>query len=256
MTIGQLLENWDGDVQALQALEARLPAITSFVADFIKALPLVEQRTSDAEEKVFVQMVDYGWFFDPAMGADTFFNLANLVHSTNGDELDRKMSEHFREQMTAIETGLVTKNPSRGRILSEAFEAQRTQKYVFSIPIFLAQIDGISKEFLGEEYFRYGRSKDIPAKLIQQLAGDDFLESALRALIPKGQMRANSKERNLRDRPAILNRHAVLHGEDLNYDSELNGLKTISLLNFMSEMYHQKKMTEVKTEDGKVTSTK
>jgi hypothetical protein len=249
MTIGQLLKQCGIDVPALEArlqvLEARLPSIMSFVADVIKALPAAKQRLNDAEQQVFTQMVEHGWFFNPTMDAATFFYLADLVNSKKGEELDRKMSDYFRGQLAAIETDLIAKNPDRGRILSEAFEAQRGNKYVLSIPVFLAQIDGISKELLGAEYFRYAESKNSPAKLIQQITGDYFLESALRALIPKGPMRASAGDRERLNCPPILNRHAVLHGEDLSYGTELNSLKAISLLNFMSEMQHLKKMAEV-----------
>src|SRR5580692_1619289 len=177
MTIGQLLEQWGVDVPAL---EARLPSIMSFVADFIKALPAAEQRLNDAEQQVFTQMVEHGWCFNPAMDVATFFYLADLVKTKKGDELDRKMSEYFHGQLVAIEGDLITKNPDREKILSEAFGAQRAKKYVLSIPIFLTQIDGISKELLGVEYFLYRKSKDSPAKLIQQITRDYFLESALR----------------------------------------------------------------------------
>ncbi|MBE7441015.1 MAG: hypothetical protein HS119_00985 [Flavobacteriales bacterium] len=49
----------------------------------------------------------------------------------------------------------------------------------------------------------------------------------------------NASEEYLHDYPVKLNRHEILHGAVTDFDTELNSLKIISLVNFMDEMLGQ-----------------
>ena len=93
-------------------------------------------------------------------------------------------------------------------------------------------IFGISRELIGVEYFVSSKHRDRIEALLQEVAGDFFLEAALRALLPTGAIRVHSSKK----KDGSFNRHAIMHGVDVDYDNELNSLKAVSLLNFMSRM--------------------
>jgi hypothetical protein len=251
-----------GDEHSREALEAGAAKIRATIAGFVNdvfggpeqmqesllrmvknaailvaALPQVEQRVAAAEKSVFERLLDYAWFFDPAMDADIFFRLAQLVDAQDEDAINRIMANNFRARLDAIAPELAANDPPRARLLTDAFAAHREQRYALAIPVFLAQADGISRDLMGAEYFTFLKSKGLPEALIVQVAGDFFLESALRALIPKGTIREHTSKMAA----GSFNRHAILHGIDTAYDSELNSLKAISLLNFMSTMNTLKK---------------
>jgi hypothetical protein len=166
------------------------------------------------------------------MPADVFLGIGDLVEAKDKVQIDETLADYFRSQCNTIEGALTANSPDRARFISEGFAAHREGRYALSIPVFLAQADGISRELLGEEYFRYRRVRGRAEATIDAVTDDWFLSSALRALIPEGQMRTHS---SLREK-GTFNRHAVMHGEALDYDCELNSLKAASLLTFMSKI--------------------
>jgi hypothetical protein len=96
--------------------------------------------------------------------------------------------------------------------------------------VFLAQADGISEELFGEQFFTY-RSWSEKLKAHQVLQNGqltDYGRFLLHPLVQKGKIREHTQE--LLSQNDYLNRHAILHGMDLNYATEKNALKSISLL--------------------------
>jgi len=221
-------DNFGGPEQ----FQETLLKINRNAADFAAAIPAMKARLKAAERSNFERLLDYSWYFDPEMNADEFFALAELVDRKDESAINQTMVEHFRARLEAIESDLSAKHGKRTRILAEAFRSHRGQRYALSIPVFLTQADGISRELIGAEYFMPSKSKGFVERLLQEVAGDLFLEAALRTLRPTGAMRVPTSE--MKD--GSFNRHGVIHGSDVDYDNELNSLKAISVLNFMSRM--------------------
>lgn len=197
----------------------------------------------DASEKtVYAGLPKYSWFYDPRMDLPTFVRLAGLIAANDEAKINEVLMAHFSERIDEIETAILSSNPSRQEILRAAFRAHRDGSHVLSIPTFLAQADGISCELLGEEYFVFKKSKDRPHDLIAEVTDDLYLTGALRILIPKGTLRIRSEDA----KPGDFNRHAILHGSDTSYGTQLNSFKSISLLNFMSEMNGEVKANRLK----------
>jgi hypothetical protein len=211
--------------------------VTQNAALFIEALPAMEKRLKAAEKSVFEGLLDYSWFFDPEMDTEAFFALAALIDGKEEGAINQTMIEHFRGRLDAIESDLCAKQEKRTPILTKAFKAHREQHYALAIPVLLAQADGVSRDLIGVEYFVALKYRDRVEALVQEVAGDFFLEAALRALLPVGAMRMPSSKK----KDGSFNRHAIIHGVDVDYDNELNSLKAVSLLNFMSRMNDSKR---------------
>jgi len=67
---------------------------------------------------------------------------------------------------------------------------------------------------------------------VEQIASDTYRAALLEPLAQTLPIGASQNERH--DGFSELNRHMVLHGESLDYGTEKNSLKAISLINYVS----------------------
>ena len=115
--------------------------------------------------------------------------------------------------------------PDRERILRDAFQAHREGKYTLSVPVFLAQADGITHDITRKQVFQESTREDIRKSLPPSEYG--FAVAILHLLVLrklplwKPGQRSSSQD---------LNRHGVLHGTSVDYDNEVNSLKAVSFL--------------------------
>ena len=123
-------------------------------------------------------------------------------------------------------------------MINRAFEAHKNGWYELSIPVFLAQADGICFESLGLNlYKRKGRTPAIKKEL-EMIFNDKFISSFLHPLLislpisdPINKQQADQ---------ASVNRHAVLHGHSSDYGTHSNSLKVISHLCYIAWMFNKK----------------
>ena len=106
---------------------------------------------------------------------------------------------------------------------------------MLSIPVLFAQTDGICREVVGHYLFTKTREK-VPrprtAVYVETLAADAFMSAMLSPLAQT--LPVNASERELSRDSGALNRHAVLHGTAFDYGTRINGLKAVSLINYVA----------------------
>ena len=171
-------------------------------------------------------LAEHGWFVAP----DRAWTL-EIVRPRSSDEAE---SESWRDTLASVvrarcadvEEMICVRYPNRAVCVREAFWAHGEGKYSLSIPGCLIQADGIWAEHFGVSL--YGRTKwdgcgrtfgGLRQKVVAELSRDGL-----------GLWLSQN------ERPADfggLNRHRVVHGEDVAYASELNSLQAISLLEFV-----------------------
>ena len=79
-----------------------------------------------------------------------------------------------------------------------------------------------------------GEKKPRTAIYVDTVALDTFRHALLSPLSQPLPISASKNERN--DAFNELNRHQVMHGESLDYGTEINSLKSISLLNYVTQV--------------------
>jgi hypothetical protein len=121
--------------------------------------------------------------------------------------------------------------------MKPAFNAHRREEYVLSIPIFLAQTDGICKEMAGYYLFIKSLHRPSTAKYVDQMIGDTFEAALLSPLTVTLPISASEKERQVGNE--ALKRHTVLHGESLDYGTKVNSLKAVSLINYVANSFKE-----------------
>ncbi len=172
-----------------------------------------------------------GWCLDPEMPHTWGEDLVEAIEGGEEQEAQQWLMDYFRERLGEIEKALVERHPARAAIIADAFAAHREGRYALSIPVLLAQADGVIHDKHRRQLFSKKSSANLQ-EVLDQLPDDDtrvIFMAAFYVDIPLTQ--------NTNKLPANfdgLNRHAVLHGTDPNYGSEVNSLRAISVLNMAS----------------------
>ena len=148
------------------------------------------------------------------------------------------MSAHFRNLTDQIEQGALEASPHREKVLVKAFAAHRSGDYELSIPVMLCQTEGIGMEIFQASV--HSKRHDEKGKIRSKIDIRDASKTIaafyglLTADLP---IKANSGDVELER--TRLNRHAVMHGQNWEYGTELNALKALSWLNFVLEFKTQ-----------------
>ena len=217
-----------------QSLEALRRQTQTFDKDFWSTVQnIFEQlhRYPDETRAAVIKLAEYGWYVDPSMPSTMPQVLAKAMSEGSADEVSSVVEKYFNQRIDEIERRLCSFYPHRKLLLSDAFAAHRMGTYNLAIPIFLIQADGIWWDTFSRNLFtRKGRlagADDHKSNLEDSIA--EKISEVFHQSIPLWQSEAERKS-NFQG----LNRHQVLHGESLDYGTESNSLRCISLLNFLS----------------------
>jgi len=208
-------------------------AINSLIENVKKKYEDLPKRMQEA----VMLLGQHGWYLDLGMQTNVLFQLKDSLENGNLEEAEAALMQHFERRLPEIEADIMKLFPNRAHIIKSAFSAHRKREYELSIPVLLAQVDGICYEVVGKYLFMSTNKKPDTASYVaklteQEVATARFRTAILRPLaekLPIGQTQGERGE-DFND----LNRHMVLHGECLDYGTEKNGLKGISLINYVA----------------------
>jgi len=177
---------------------------------------------------------NHGWFFDFEMSLPGLWNLQKALSEGNVEGVENALIEYFSERLDKIENLIIGRYPHREKIIRSAFGAHKREEYELSVPVLLAQADGICCEVTKCNFFRSKNKKPRTAIYVEQIASDTYQSAILQPLAQ--QLPINLSE-DKRDKDFNeLNRHMVLHGESLDYGTKVNSLKAISLINYVAQL--------------------
>ena len=183
-------------------------------------------------QEALLLLGDHGWYFDLEMPLSGLWELKKALSEGNVEEAEDGLANYFEARLEEIEKSISERFPHRAHLIKAAFNAHRRQEYELSIPVLLAQTDGICKEVVNQYLFIKQNKKPGTAIYVDRFAADTFRAAFLSPLARTLPINASERER-----PAgfdALNRHTVLHGESLDYGSKVNSLKSISLVNYVA----------------------
>ena len=209
----------------------------NFLAEFIQDNKKLSKIYLD---DIRPYLADRGWYIAGSLYPEQYLELRKAIQDKNEVEIEGLLKQHIRNSIVDIEIKACNSWPSREAIILDAFEAHKNCKYSLSIPVMLAQADGMSHDILGANLFtKYnGDVKKEVKKLIDFGKVDTSLAIAFLDLLTKPSslmintnIRDKSKKNDLYFGPC--NRHGILHGIDLDYPTESNGLRAISLISFL-----------------------
>jgi len=173
----------------------------------------------------------HGWYLDLEMPMPGLWVLRDALAEGNVTEAESVLCEHYECRLDGIEKSIVSRSPHRAHLIKAAFGAHRREEYGLSIPLLLAQVDGICKELTNEFLFMSRDKKPCVANYVEEMAANCFLAALLSPLAETLPISASRSD--LMADAETLNRHAILHGQSLHYGNKTNGLKAISLINYV-----------------------
>jgi len=211
------------------------PSFRQNLKRILEGVPIVLGAALAASEAVperirvgLMRMADYGWYLDSELTARQFFAIADRLGGRESTAAERLLAKYFRSNAERICTQSGTQFPERRAIIQSALLAHRERNFNASIPTILAQVDGICSETLGCQLFT--QNKKALRRDVQEVFRRDPIQRAL--LAPIISPTPISRPVRPKQVPVTLNRHAVLHGLSLDYGTETNSLRVISLLGY------------------------
>ena len=229
------------DSDALWAARQVASEVGKYQRDILDSVrPLLERARELAStlpprvREAFLALAREGWYLDPDVDFTELWALEAAALNGDIEELDTTLGTYFEERLDLIESAVCEYFPNRKHIFSLAFEAHRRGEYALSIPVLLAQTDGMCSEVLDQELFRRRHGKPRTADFVTRIHVDTLLYALLAPLEEPLPINATEAERG--EDFDYLNRHTVMHGESLDYGSRLNGLRAISLVNYVAQM--------------------
>ncbi|WP_157658063.1 hypothetical protein [Burkholderia ubonensis] len=190
------------------------------------------ERYPDEMREGLIAMNQYGWYLDLQMGMSKPLRFKRALDDGRQEDAEVEMVKHFEKRTASIRAELIQAYPHRREVLDAAFDAHLNGQHFVSIPVLLAQVDGICFDVANAHFFM-GNERPKVLAYATELAGTELARAFL-APLESGMTVAMSEKA----RPqgfSRLNRHMVLHGESIDYGTKENGLRAISLLNYIAQ---------------------
>ncbi|MGP1680647.1 MAG: hypothetical protein ACTS6J_26280 [Burkholderiales bacterium] len=210
------------DAQARRFHESIQKAIRNSGIDFEVIARAMEEDKARFPGEMRI-MAEHGWYVQPRMTPRQHREICRALAETRTAEVEAALVNYFEAELEEIEKTLCRNTPNRARLLRSAFAAHRRKDFAASIPLMLAQADGICRDYTGGHLFADRKTLQAWVK-----AGKPSMLMYFAALVEVTPIIASEKVRA--SNPVAFNRHAIMHGESIDYDSEANGARAVSLL--------------------------
>lgn len=189
-------------------------------------LPLIRERVWLPDR--FNELLGHrAWVVFEDMDARVCEEAILLAERGDIDGAEVVLARHFDADTISrgIERLAKSLDPFRARekLLMEAVEDHREGRYHASVPVALAQLDGLARDLTGGNFFLdSNRADHLLAR--DSVVGHPSGLKALSAVMSRRRRRTSGAELN------VPYRHGILHGRDLGYANELVSAKCFAAL--------------------------
>jgi len=205
-------------------------------------------KLHDNLKNEIINLANSGWY----ICGDFDIPFIQKINKSNRNEINKQMCGFYSSNFNSIKGKILGKFSERKIILDKAFKAHGQSDYELSIPVFLAQADGIAAKYLyeGKSIF-IDNLKGKIGEIIKERYATDMLRLVLLSILAENlPITANSKKRKKSNYPKDeLNRHEILHGESVTYASDINSYKAISLLYYLTFVFINKTSNSMGKQD-------
>lgn len=213
--------------------EVRPYAVT--IGNVLKAVNELLAKLPEQLQSLVLALAARGWFFDHRASLALYWQLHELNRTGDVAGVDALMEKHYETRLDDIEADLCTRLAHRAPKIRSAPAAHRRGEFDLAIPALLAQADGVCKELRGGHFFLMDRATRLPetAAYVTANSSTVFRQVLHMALVEQIPLKHQMSKRGAAD-AGLLNRHAVMHGHSLDFDTKLNSLRAVSLLNYVA----------------------
>ena len=232
------LESSTAIAKSISIISSRIVELESSAA-IAKSISVVSKNVSEILEKMpdsMLKLAECGWFIDSEMEYNLANAAANSIKKGNLSSVDEYFISYYTEHIVEIFDTLERRHPERKHILQEIYSAHIDERYLLSIPAILSQIDGVCFDSYKAKFFikdkSYNYNPEVTSHILKQY--QDVLDPYLSPF--KNKIPISAREQDMATYQCQLNRHKILHGVDTAYGTEINSLKCLSLLKYISDI--------------------
>ena len=177
-----------------------------------------------------------GWYPGGNMPLGILSEGATLLSSAE-EEGNEFLAQYFRSELVRLEDELSSCHPGRADAIRQTCRAHRAESYYVSVPSFLILAEAIARDRGLPSLYEKSRGKKEKKIKDALLSRDEFraVVGLLAPFLVSVPLDWNPRQRNSYGNPA-LNRHMILHGECDDYGTEMNSLRTLSHLAYVSDI--------------------
>lgn len=240
----------------VQNIEPLLDRISEAARLLDRAQKVIEER--ETMEGILLPFRAYQLWPAPSMSTDLLLQVGCLYETGKGRLIPARITQYYKKQRWQVLENVMESWQGelflpRHAIIREALWAHKSGKFGVSVPSLLPHIEGIARELCVRYNLKPLRNplvvKDgskthvgtvFSSVIASWLTGDRrlavfgflyYLEGGFYAWVDFESTFENMKEiKESKD----LNRHAILHGIQLNYNTELNSLRCFLVLDVLS----------------------
>lgn len=228
--------------ESISKIYASIPKFENLFLEHLETFKEIGERLEEYTKKTpeyFLLIAQHGWFID----LDSELNFASIIaHRIQEEKVDKAnelLVEYYKTNFGRIFKTLIRRHYNRKEILESIRKSYEEGNHILLIPTVLTQVDGICFDFTKKKFFikekkneKYKFLSEVIVEL-EKSAGN-FLELYLSPL--QNQTPIMARQQDIDKFPCKLNRHEILHGISTDYGTEINSLKVISLLKYVSDL--------------------
>lgn len=201
-----------------------------FAESFAQVFTFHFEHLPAVTQKAFRALAALGWYPPLDLPLSSLHEVCSWFDAGKIDGINESLSHYIDQNIEESKRSFAKRFPKRSQIIGSALAAHTRKEYALSIPVLLAQADGICQDATGVQLYK-GNPTDLKAALVT--ADITPLRNAFLApLLEPSPLIAPKRKRDTA--PSLFNRHAILHGESTDYDTHLNSCRAVSLLLFVS----------------------
>ena len=175
------------------------------------------------------QMANNGWYLSPEFPIPAIGKIANAL-TTNKSDVEMELCDYYDNRICDLNEYIKSSFPHRHDLVADAFWAHKEKRYGLSVPILLAQSEGMCIDTFGEKLFSKKDGKMKLANKFSNVVPGSLQYSIILQMTEVFPIAANDCSVDKRH----LNRHRVMHGMDFSYGTRTNSCKAISLIDYVS----------------------
>ena len=236
------LKEFQKSFENINRIYASIPKFQNPFLEHLETFKEIGERLKEYAKKTpeyFLLIAQHGWFIDLESDLNFPSRVANNIQENKVDVANELLIDYYKKNVGEIFESLIKRHYNRREILERIKNSFEEGNYTLLIPTALTQVDGICFDFTKKKFF-IKEKKDKKYKFLPEVIAEleksagNFLELYLSPL--QNQTPIMAREQDIGKFPCKLNRHEILHGIRTDYGTEVNSLKVISLLKYVSDL--------------------
>lgn len=200
--------------------------IDNTLGDELTKLKSQFERQRELPDRFNAAFGECGWIASEDSSVDAMEKALQIKEELDLEAAEQFLEDHHNERLEFFlrRFWVLPQIKARYQLISLALEDHKAGRYHASVPVILAQIDGITFDLVSKSFYETGKKKTKHLQAKETIVGDPTGLAHLAALLSQGRSATTANPTEL------PYRHGVLHGRDLGYANRRNSTKAFSAL--------------------------